>query len=153
MPARKPRALRIINGAHPSEINLDEPTPPAEEPMMPSWLSESQQQCWLHTTRQLRGMRLLAASDYDNLVNYVVAADLCQRIERELGDIELTVVGGHGSLHGHPLLIVLDRAMARVTALGREFGLTPSSRASLRMLSDHSTPADRDTPQAWFASN
>jgi P27 family predicted phage terminase small subunit len=153
MPARKPRALRVINGAHPSEVNNNEPTPRSEEPLMPSWLTLSQQACWRHTTRQLRGMRLLSAADYDSLVNYVVAADLCQRIEMQLGDIELTVVGGHGSLHGHPLLIVLDRTMARVTALGREFGLTPSSRASLRMLTDDTTTADRDTPEAWFASN
>lgn len=121
---------------------------------MPSWLTVTQQQCWKHTTRQLRGMRLLAASDYDNLVNYVVAADLCQRVERELTTIEeLTVTGGHGSLHGHPLLIVLDRTMARVTALGREFGLTPASRASLRMLSDSASPADRDSPESFFAAN
>lgn len=153
MPIRKPRRLRVINGAHPSEINVDEPTPPAEEPLMPSWFTLTQQQCWRHTIRQLRGMRLLAAADYDNLVNYVVAADLCHRISTELADIELTVLGGHGSLHGHPLLIVLDRAMARVTALGREFGLTPSSRASLRMLSDSGAPADLDTPESFFAHN
>jgi P27 family predicted phage terminase small subunit len=152
MAIRKPRRLRVINGAHPSEIN-NEPTPRTEEPVMPSWFTLTQQTCWRHTTRQLRGMRLLAAADYDNLVNYCVAADLCQRIELELAEIELTVMGGHGSLHGHPLLVVLDRTMARVTALGREFGLTPSSRASLRMLTDDSAPADHDSPEAWFARN
>jgi P27 family predicted phage terminase small subunit len=153
MPARKPRTLKLINGTSPHEINTSEPVPSTEEPLMPTWFDLSQQQTWKHTVRQLRAMRLLAASDYDNLVNYVVAADLCRRISIQLADIELTVLGGHGSLHGHPLLIVLDRAMARVTALGREFGLTPSSRASLRMLTDADTVGAKDSPEAWFASN
>jgi len=97
-------------------------------------------------------MRMLHAADYDNLVNYCVAADLAHRLATEVGQADLTVVGGHGSLHANPLLHVLDRTMARVTALGREFGLTPSSRASMRMLTDSHAPADEDSPEAYFAA-
>jgi P27 family predicted phage terminase small subunit len=152
MPIRKPRALKVLDGAHPSEVNDTSPSPKAEEPRMPGWFTLTQQQTWRATVRQLRGMRMLHAADYDNLVNYCVAADLAHRLATEVGQADLTVVGGHGSLHANPLLHVLDRTMARVTALGREFGLTPSSRASMRMLTDSHAPADEDSPEAYFAA-
>jgi P27 family predicted phage terminase small subunit len=85
-------------------------------------------------------------------VNYCVAADLAHRLAVEVAQADLTVVGGHGSTHANPLIHVLDRAMARVTALGREFGLTPSSRASMRMLSDSHAPGDDDSPESYFAA-
>src|SRR5262245_39039494 len=135
MPVRRPRALKLLDGQPPSEVNHEEPQPIAEEPRMPGWFNLTQTQTWRHTVRQLRGMRMLSAADYDTIVNYCVTADLCHRIGAELDTTDLTITGGHGSSYSHPMLATLNAAQNRLIRLARELGLTPASRASLRMSS------------------
>lgn len=152
MPVRRPNSLKLLDGEPPSRINNEEPSPLTEEPRMPGWFNLTQQQTWRATIRQLRGMKTLTAADYDTLVNYVVTADLCHRLAVQVAQGDTTAVGGHGSLHANPLIATLDRAIGRCTQLAREFGLTPMARASLRMSTVIDTPAEDDSPAAFFAS-
>lgn len=150
MPIRRPTTLKVMDGEPPSRINTDAPMPKAEEPRMPGWFTLTQQQTWRAVVRQLRGMQLLHAADYDTLVNYVITADLCHRLAVEVSQQATTVHGGHGSTHSNPLISTLDRAMGRCTELAREFGLTPRARASLRMSVFGDMPADDDSPESFF---
>lgn len=153
MPIRRPTALKVLDGVSPSRINTDEATPLSEKPKMPGWFSLPQQQTWRHVVRQLDGMGMLAAADYDSLVNFVLCADTARRIACELNDSTLIMTGASGAPMANPLLVAMDRAIGRTMHLARQFGLTPSSRASLRMsLAAPDTEANANGPVSWFSA-
>lgn len=94
---------------------------------------------------------MLSAADYDTIVNYVVCADLCHRIGAQIAGTDLTITGGHGSEYAHPMFSTLNAAQSRLIRLARELGLTPASRASLRMSSLlPNTEANADSPEHYF---
>jgi P27 family predicted phage terminase small subunit len=152
VPIRKPRALKVLDGQSPVEINHDEPSPLSEDPVMPDWFTPAQAEKWEHTTRQLRGMRMLNAADTETIVSYVVSTEMVAQIGAAMVGESLTVVGGHGSVYADPRLTILNQAMARSIRLARELGLTPQSRASLRMSTlTPDTEASVNTPANFFS--
>lgn len=152
MNARRPTALKLLDGVQERRINTDEPLPLTEKPKCPPWFTVAQQQLWRSTCRQIAGMKMLSAADYVSLVNYVVMSELGQRLSQALGQGELVIAGEHLD-HANPLLLALDRVVMRCTMLAREFGLTPSSRASLRMSAvGTNTEAERNTAASYFRS-
>lgn len=151
MPIRKPVSLKLLEGQPPSEVNNEEPTPLDEEPVMPEWFTVSQIRLWRHTTQQLAGMHMLHAADQETIINYVILADRCRLLANEFNELPYTVLGGNGSIYAHPKWTVLNQSVSRLRSYARELGLTPASRASLRMSSlTPDNEANANDPATFF---
>lgn len=138
-PARRPTALRLVEGARPDKVNQDEPQPLPVEPDAPEEWTElgeasEQLQVWNRVVDQLRDMGILFAADTDSLVAYVEAVVIHREASRQLShpDATLTVLGAQGNQVKNPLLQIQRDAAAVIRAFAREFGLTPSARASVK---------------------
>lgn len=136
-PARRPTALRLVEGARPDKVNQDEPQPLPVEPDAPEEWTElgeasEQLQVWNRVVDQLRDMGILFAADTDSLVAYVEAVVIHRQASRQLDGANLLVTGAQGNLVKNPLLQIQRDAAAVIRAFAREFGLTPSARASVK---------------------
>lgn len=153
-PARRPTMLRLVEGARPDKVNQDEPQPRPVDPEPPEeWTELGPDLCeqllvWNRTVDQLRGMGLAFAADTDSLVAYVEAVVVHRRASRQLAatDCTLLVTGAQGNLVKNPLLQIQRDAAAVIRAFAREFGLTPSARASVK--AEKSSNEDVDNPFA-----
>ena len=149
-----PAALKVLNGDKRERINVDEPVPADRMPTAPAWMTLAQRQLFRSTCRELKAMGLLFTADLDNLVNYVVAADLAYRLAIEVNGLEeFTCYNTAQGLKAHPLLAALDKAHNRVALLARSFGLTPVARQAIRMsVTRPDTEAAAETPGSYFRS-
>lgn len=151
-PARRPTALRLVEGARPDKVNKDEPKPRPVDPEPPEeWVELGDElsehlQVWNRTVDQLRGMGLAFAADTDSLVAYVEAVVVHRNASRQLVNADLLVLGAQGNWVKNPLLQIQRDAAAVIRAFAREFGLTPSARASVK--AEKGEKGDADNPFA-----
>lgn len=130
----KPTALRLIQG-NPSgrPINLAEPVAPPEIPDPPSYLSARALEEWNRSAPLLKDAGLLS------LLDRQAFGMMCQLVAR-LADAE-EGLATHGMLvrspNGYPMpspyLGICNTTSKKLIALATEFGLTPSSRARVRV--------------------
>lgn len=145
-PARRPTALRLIEGARPDKVNQDEPQPLPVSPEAPDELSADVRAVWDYTLGQLEHMGIAFAADRDALVAYCEAVVVHRRASKDLIGASFTVLGAQGSQVKNPLLQIQRDAAAVIRAFAQEFGLTPSARASVK--AEKGDQGDADNPFA-----
>jgi P27 family predicted phage terminase small subunit len=147
-PAPKPTALRVLHGDRKSRVNLDEPQPRNLSPAKPEWLSESAGELWDLLMPDLEVMGTVKCSDW------VALAQLCETWSRwrRINDLVAKSppiwkrgedAAGNPIMVKNPLYSQVRDASAELRVMLREFGLTPSARAGLRVEVVLNEAADR----------
>jgi P27 family predicted phage terminase small subunit len=141
-PAPKPTALVLLEG-NPGKrpINKREPQPRFKTPFCPEHLDEIALREWKRLVPIIRRMKLLTEADYISLANLCSAYSRMVRAERKLAEAGLLYKTQSGYVQQSPLLSIINAAVDTITRLCREFGLTPSSRSRIQLMS-----AENDQP-------
>lgn len=133
-PAGKPTALRVLHGDRPSRINRDEPKPRALPPQAPPWLTAAAAAEWARIVPDLVTMGTVYATDTMALAAYCEAVGRLQLAVTEVERGGLLVADRDGDLRKNAAVAMARDATHDVRVLAREFGLTPSARAGLRVV-------------------
>jgi P27 family predicted phage terminase small subunit len=137
-PAPKPTALRVLHGDRKSRINQNEPQPRPISPPRPPWMSDHAGELWDLLMPDLEAMGTVKASDWVALAALCETWSRWQRISTlaaksppiwKRGEDE----GGNPIYVKNPLYAQVRDATAELRVMLREFGLTPSARAGLRV--------------------
>src|SRR5579863_8823625 len=141
-PAPRPTALRILEG-NPSKrpLNRAEPKQRVKTPACTDHLDELAKAEWKRLVRVLRHMKLLTEADYVALGNLCAAYSRMVKAERKLAEAGLLYKTQSGYVQQSPLLAIINSSVETITKLCREFGLTPSSRSRIQLLSSENQQA------------
>ncbi len=135
-PQPQPTALKVLRG-NPGKRALNTREPKADGiPDRPKTLSAGGRRAWDRLVPQLAGMGVLARIDQDALVLWCEAWGQWERcmgiIRRKGATYEAVGVNGQVRLAVRPEVII-ERGLRRdLFNHGRDFGLTPASRAGLK---------------------
>ncbi len=132
-PGRKPAptALKILAGTRPCRVAKNEPTPAVGTPDPPCELSPTASKEWDRITPILERMRILTEADGAALAVYCETfaewVSTGAKVRKD-GMLCATAAGG---LKASPLVAIHQRARADMLRTLGEFGLSPSTRASI----------------------
>jgi P27 family predicted phage terminase small subunit len=136
-PAPKPTALRLLHGDHPERVNKKEPPAPELPIERPLWLSNAAAMEWDQLAGYLAAMGTVKASDElmlgalcETAARWKMVAALCARMPPVFKRDE---IDGQPVLVKNPLYAQARDLTAELRVMAREFGLTPSARAGLRV--------------------
>ena len=133
-PVPKPTALRVLHGDHPERINRNEPQPrnmPVPEP--PDWLSEEGKELWGIVRPDLEAMGTVKVSDWPALAMLCEAWARWKRITLLAQKSPPIFKRADETFAKNPLYSQVVVATSELRGLLREFGLTPSARAGLKV--------------------
>ena len=133
-PIPKSNEQEILEG-NPSKRPLDgeSPQPAGDIPNCPDWLSPEAKQEWARVAPELTRLGLLTHLDMAMLAGYCVSCSWWRRSQEVLitqGSVYVTL---KGKLEARPEVAITKMAAEQMNALASEFGLTPASRARLRL--------------------
>lgn len=142
MAARKPIPTEIkkIMG-NPGKRALpkpgEEPQPElyTDMPPPPIWLGMYGRQEWERVGPTLLNLRLLSDADFLTFGAYCAAVDLMIESKLDVDKNGTTIRGARGEVR-NPALASFGQAITAMRALATEFGMTPSSRARMRLPGD-----------------
>jgi len=131
-PAPAPTSLKLVRGDERRRINVDEPRPLPGPVVKPGWLSKLAAEEWDRVAPHLEAMRTLTAADTTALAVY------CEAVARWRTLAEIVaksppVIQREGLLVKNPAYSQARDAAIEVRMFAREFGLTPSARAGIRV--------------------
>lgn len=133
-PKGKPTALKVLEG-NPGkrEVNKNEPkynlSDKTEKP--PAWLGSEAKKEYKRIFPLLRKNGLVTDADFMALCAYCQSVDTwitAEKLKRAEGIVSTT---SKGTEVQHPAVNVANSALVNILKFGREFGLTPASRAGL----------------------
>jgi len=143
-PKPVPIAAKRRRGTFRADRDGGTPEPERAKPRRPAWLGKEASRHWTAIAGELEAMGVLARADQ------VALALLCQALADYLAAREIVARGGptglllatsNGNVIQDPAVGVMNRAREALVKLSREFGLTPSSRACLK-IEGNQAPAD-----------
>lgn len=135
-PAPKPTALRLLHGDQRCRTNLAEPQPLPVALVRPDWLSPLAAEEWDRVAPHLEAMGTARATDQAALAAY------CESYARWRVLVSLAAKSppvldrnrdGERIVVKNPVYSQVRDASAELRVMAREFGLTPSARAGLRV--------------------
>jgi P27 family predicted phage terminase small subunit len=135
---RKLKATTIVDRGRNSNINRTIPKPPDH-------LSDEGRACWKKLVRVLKDTGLIARVDADALALYCTAYERWLNAEAGLRKHGMLVKTPNGYPIPSPLLTIANKAMAQMTQLLGEFGMTPASRSRLPLAQDSPTKPQRQS--------
>lgn len=130
--------LKLVGSREPLRNRRDEPQPQEGRPSKPQWLKGDAAKVWPKVIAQLDAMGVLTKADGHAIARYckllVRWVDNNAFIEKygethPLKDKE----GGVKCMIPWPQVSILNQLSNQILRLEQEFGLTPSSRASLKV--------------------
>lgn len=139
-PAPTPTKVKLLQGeTRPSRVNYREPVPAAGGPRMPSDMDDAAKTVWRRIVRDSPD-GVIRSIDADVLRCY------CEAVSRYAQAARLYAQSGpllnaRAGVVKNPLGQPLREHLEAVRTLARELGLTPSSRAGLRVDPDHDLDA------------
>lgn len=135
-PAPSPTKVKLLKGeTRPSRVNYREPVPAAKGPRMPSDMTDRAKEVWRRIVRDSPD-GVIRSIDADALRCYVEAVDRYEQAARlyaQSGPLLNTRAG----VVKNPLHQVVREQAEAIRMFARELGLTPSSRAGLRVDETH----------------
>src|SRR5262245_53672168 len=131
-PAPETTRLKLIKGTKPYRINTNEPQPLALAINRPEWLSPLAGEEWDHVAPHLVAMGTITDADLAGFAIYCEAVARWRRLA-ELVAQSPPVVNRDGAVVKNPVYAQVRDAAAEVRLWAREFGLTPSARAGIRV--------------------
>lgn len=136
-PAPAPTALKKLQG-NPGKrpLNQNEPKPDNGKPQCPSWLSYAAKRQWKRIATPLHEAGLLTSIDGTGLAmlcetyaSFIEArADVLARGQLLFND--------DGTPYANPSLWQMNKARVELLKWLREFGMTPSSRSTIKLPGD-----------------
>jgi P27 family predicted phage terminase small subunit len=109
----------------------------------PAWASESARAHWPEISEVLAGMQVSTVADRGAMVLLVDALAQYQHARQVVETEGITTTGSMGNAVVHPAVRVRDAAWARALKAMSQFGLTPSSRASVKTASKKEKPSGK----------
>lgn len=128
----RPTNLKLLAREKPSRINTDEPQPEDGVPACPS-TDPDVVAVWDYTLKQLLVMRTVTMADRDLLHAYCEQVVLYRRATKVVSDEGILIPGMLGRLVKNPAVAVAKDAATQMRQFGAHFGLTPSSRSSIKV--------------------
>jgi P27 family predicted phage terminase small subunit len=115
----------------------EEPEPEAIDalPEPPDWLGQYGRKEWERVGPALMDMRLLTEADLLAFCAYCANVDLMIESKNDIDKNGATILGARGYVR-NPALASFAQAVTALRALATEFGMTPSSRARMRLPGD-----------------
>lgn len=144
-PAPKPATLRLLQGARPGEVNLNEPIPRSGKMEPPPHLPEAAVAVFEWAAEELAHMKIDSPADRDSLAAYACAVVNHRDASAKVAEFGVLVRGKGNHPVRNPALIVQRDAAQQIRAFAQEFGLTPSARARIDSQRDD---GDADNPFA-----
>lgn len=146
----KPTALKEAEGNRGKRaLNTEEPTPFGELPNIPTWLPTKARAWWRANAAKLNRIGLLTECDGDAfallcLLCHEIATDSKIFHAKNEDDREERILTSPatGAKYLNPRLIARSMALKELRALLSQFGMTPSSRASIRIDKPKQVEAD-----------
>lgn len=139
-PAPKPTALKIAGGnAGKRPLNTEEPKPEPAGGSPPEWLGDDAKKIWFQIAGPMTRCGLATSVDQFALGRYCALLARWIRAVQEAEKAKapaFTVKNRRGDIVGtkeFPAVAELRRLGPQLTALEREFGLTPASRTRIRI--------------------
>lgn len=133
-PVAKPTALKMLEG-NPGkrDINKNEPKYDLEEKSekAPPWLGAEAKKEWKRVLPLLKKNGLVTDADYMALCAYCQSIDTWIAAEKLKRADGLVTTTSNGTEVQHPAVNIANSALNNILKFGREFGLTPASRANL----------------------
>jgi len=137
----KPTALKKLNG-NPGKraLNDKEPKPESAIPSCPAHVVGVGRVEWNRVTKELKKLNLITKVDRAALAAYCTAYKDYVDAEHALKKEGVVIISEKGGAYQNPWMPIKKRSMDQMVKFGAEFGLTPSSRARLRV----ETPTEED---------
>ena len=139
MPARKPTALKIIEGqrGHRTKAELSrqdrEPKPNPVRPACPKFLNRRARAIWNDLAPKLETVGVLTVVDASVLAGYCAAYEEAQRLGAFLDQHGLVTEAPSGYLQQRPEVSIRNRAWDRVAKFGAELGIGAASRGRIEL--------------------
>ena len=132
MTKKKPTKLRLLQG-NPGKVKIpkNEPVPDMEIPEPPEPLTGYALEEWNRITPILFRLGLISSVDSIALAMYCAAVKTWRKAEEELDNETLTINTSNLNVIQNPLIGIRNTAIEVARKLLTEFGMTPSSRASV----------------------
>ena len=130
----KPTALKVLNG-NPGKrpLNDKEPQPARSLPKSPYGMEYHAKKMWDDITPKLHRLGILTEIDHQMLELMCVHYGLARQAMTEIKKNGIISVGDRGNIIRNPALAVLNTNSQVFRRYATEFGLTPSSRAKLKV--------------------
>ncbi len=119
-----------------------EPDHVSELPEPPEWLGSYGAAEWRRAGPILMKIRLLTESDLLAFGAYCANVDLMIESKFDIEKNGATITGQRGGSVRNPALASFSQAVTALRALATEFGMTPSSRARMRLPGDDGESLD-----------
>lgn len=129
-PAPKPTPLRVLEGGNkdPDALRL---APKA--PIPPAYLPAEAKRVWKEVVEELGKIGILSLPDGPSLEAYCLNVWVLRRSARDIKTRGLVVKGYRGQKVKNVSVGLARDAADKIRAFAREFGLTPSSRAGIKI--------------------
>jgi len=132
-PAPAPTGLKLVRGDERRRINLDEPRPLPGPVERPGYLSKLAVEEWERVAPHLVAMRTLTPADTTALAVYCEAVARWRVLAEVVAKSPPVIQVESGLLVKNPAYSQARDAAIEVRMYAREFGLTPSARAGIRV--------------------
>lgn len=130
-PLPKPNELKMLDGDPGKRGLRNEVKTKPVRPRKPRWLSPEAKKEWDFIVPILEDMGVLGEADSHALAMYCTAYARWKEAERTLQKEGHAVETASGSLKAHPAWRVAQESFKQMSAMLKEFGLTPAARARL----------------------
>lgn len=140
----KPTNLRLLHGDRKDRINTAEPVTRDGLPACPDDVSDEVRDIWNYTLEQLTPMRVATPADRDALLAYCEAVALHREASRIIAAEGIVTTGTMGGQVRHPAVQVQRDAATMIRSFAGEFGLTPSSRSTIKAAPDSGEKRDAE---------
>lgn len=144
-PPKTPTKILEQQGSRRAKERKGEPQPKAATPDPPSWLSTNAKAVWRQVAKELLVLSILTTIDRNTLARYCVLWVRWRRAEDVLeseGMTYETETKSGSIILQRPEVTIAKALAAELLKVEREFGMTPGSRASIKV----EGPAQEDDP-------
>jgi len=126
----------LLKGGRGRKINRDEPIPPDGLIVRPPYLSPLAVEEWDRVLPMLEAMGTVTVADLTGLAVYCEAVSRWRTLAQVVGSSPPVIRSGD-LLIKNPAYSQIRDAAVEVRVWSREFGLTPSARAGIRITVEH----------------
>ncbi len=123
-----PTRLRVLKGARPSRLVVNEPKPESNNIKMPSWLSTEGKKQFKALSKELDDARIITNLDTHALALYCEAYSTWIKATKTLQKEGSVIDSKNGFPTQSPYVLVANKAFDQMKVMLAEFGMTPSSR-------------------------
>lgn len=130
----KPTEIKKLEG-NPGKraLNKKEPKPETAIPICPPHLKGAARTEWARITTELHALKIISRIDRAALAAYCQAWEdyvkACKQVEKE----GAVIISDKGGAYQNPWVSIKNSSMDRMVRISSEFGMTPSSRARVKV--------------------